>query len=74
MTRVRLPEKKHVKIYSQYKDTTTFDPIENQNEIVWEKHWVQVIRQLQDTYGNEVRIGIFPDGTIPCHKNKLLFL
>ncbi|MEW5766984.1 MAG: lactate racemase domain-containing protein [bacterium] len=65
VTRVQLPEDKKVIVYSQYKDTITFDPFENQEIITWEKDWVEIIQQLQARHGSEeLRVGIIPDGTI----------
>jgi len=64
-TRVRIPDGIKVIVFSQYKDTTTFDPFENQEIIIWESDWSRVIRQIQDHFGDrKIKIGIIPDGTI----------
>lgn len=70
VTRFRLPEKKHVIVYSKYKDTTTFDPIENQSEIIWEKDWKNILLQLQSRHGDDLKIGVLPDGTIQYLQHK----
>lgn len=65
VTRLKLPEQTNIIVYSQYKDTTTFDPIENQEMIIWEKDWSQVVQELQKRHGDDgVKVGIIPDGTI----------
>ena len=65
MTRVNLPEENHVIVYSQYKDTTTFDPYENKETIDWERNWSHVIQTIHKRHRNkEVCVGVIPDGTI----------
>ena len=65
MTRVTLPEESHIIVYSQYKDTTTFDPYENREAIYWERNWPDVIQTIRKRYVDQaIRVGIIPDGTI----------
>jgi len=65
VTRVKLPETRQVIVYSQYKDSTTFDPYENQDRIIWEENWQQVIHRIQHRHGSgSLRVGVIPDGTI----------
>ena len=63
--RVTIPENIKVIVHSQYPDTTTFDPYENQHTIVWEKEWSRVVQQIRARHGErQIRVGIIPDGTI----------
>lgn len=65
VTRVRMPEETDIFIYSKYKDTTTFDPIEDQARFIWKKDWSGIIDNLVNKHGlRDVRVGIIPDGTI----------
>jgi hypothetical protein len=64
-TRVQLPEDTQILVYSQYPDTTTFDPYENQAAIHWIEDWAALIRKIDARYGGRaIRVGVIPDGTI----------
>ena len=63
--RVSLPDGIEVMVFSQYIDTTTFDPYENKERIRWEKQWDHIIKKLTNRHGDaDVSLGIIPDGTI----------
>ena len=65
MTRVSLPEDIRIMVYSRYKDTTTFDPYENKENIDWVDHWPTVVEHIYAQYGDRgIQVCIIPDGTI----------
>ena len=64
VSRVNLPDNIEVIVHTKYRDTTTFDAIENKGSIRWEERWDEVIGHLLLKHGPSAKVGVVPDGTI----------
>jgi nickel-dependent lactate racemase len=64
VTRSHLPDQTTLVVLSEYKDMTSFDSFDSQEDIIWMKSWQEVLGYLKSKYPGETNVGIYPDGTI----------